>query len=148
MRRFWKWHDLLRYMVSTSKRMGVLLHLALRLVTMGFLFFWARIMEFMESRQRRSSLISSLAITTRLALWIQNRILRYRYFLFLQCMYYIIYPTLFIHFDISKLWFWTLLKLRSGMDEIWQIWTYVFLWGIHFLGKSFSSFFPWRSWYL
>ena len=55
-------------MLRTSNRMGVLLHLALRLVTMGFLFFWARIMVFMVSRERRSSLIPSLAITTRLAL--------------------------------------------------------------------------------
>ena len=50
--------------------MGVLLHLALRLVTIGFLFFCARIMVIMLSRVRRTIrlLIASLAITTRLAL--------------------------------------------------------------------------------
>ena len=57
-------------MLRTSNRMGVLLHLALRLVTIGFLFFCARmvLMEIRERKRTNRLLISSLAITTRLAL--------------------------------------------------------------------------------
>ena len=57
-------------MLRTSNRMGVLLHLALRLVTIGFLFFCARmvLMEIRERKRTNRLLISSLAIMTRLAL--------------------------------------------------------------------------------
>ena len=109
---------------TTSRRMGVLLHLALRLLTMGFLFFCPRqVSKFSRlSRQMKDnklfvfSLVAAMTTSpstlnisrTRLEWRLPSKICLY-------CMYNELV------FCVVIVWSQLLLKALNGMDEIYQL---------------------------